>query len=566
MFAPQPRPLEAVPPILITAASDPMPTVIDTPPSPQKAEKKKKRARRGRKGNATDLPAKNRKPLLLDELGDALLDQLYAPKLDDPLGATSAPVIEHLRSSIASALTPSNSSYRSGSSHTLTAVESTPATSLDDRGPLDLSPATSNYVSSNICSRPQSKDGSFHDSKNGQENSQQGGVFSLEDFSTMTAIQRLTAQYGRVANMGMLDHSYRFFVNKTRTAALSFKVQNRVAIVGGDPLCEPDALSIKNVLDEFAKYRRRRHWGIAFMGVSKSFVANYARSGATKTSCTSIRFGTERVLNPQTNDVLLERNGKRIAVQNRQLLNPEKGGISLGVYVPAMHGSDTQLQEELVAIYEAWRTERNHSSGPQAFITVYDPFALPSLMTFVYTRGPDGQINGFAALRRLGSGGYHIDPYIAAPGSPKGITDLLIVASMALLHRAGVSYLGFGFEPAHTLADRDVTGMPGPLAHITTDLYGRTFQRLPIHGKKAYHDKFRPDFDQDAELYLVFPDGVPGPRHMVAMMHMANISLRKMVWTDMRSWIAKRKSKALLVEKPVDAAGDQKDQKDEISS
>ncbi|KAJ6172305.1 hypothetical protein N7470_001372 [Penicillium chermesinum] len=479
----------------------------------------------------------NRKPLLLEELGHALLDQLYAPPLDDQLVASNASIIEHLRSNVSNAPTPSSASYRSGSTRTLIDVDSTPATSVDGRGTFELSPESSYFSYLNPSSRPQSKASSLPQDQSEQEDNQECGVFSLEDFSTMTAIQRLTALYGRVANMGMLDPSYRFFVNKSRTAALSFKIQNRVAIVGGDPLCEPNPLSIQGVLDEFAEYRRQRRLGIAFMGVSRSFVEKHVNLEGSKTRRTSIRFGTERVLNPQTNDILFERSGKRIAVQNRQLLHPDKGGITLGVYVPAMHGSDTQLQEELVAIYDAWRAERNGKSGPQAFITVYNPFALPSLMTFVYSRGPDNQINGFAALRRLGNGGYHIDPYIAAPGSPKGISDLLIVASMALLHRAGVS----------------------PLAHMTREFYGLTFQRLPIQGKKTYHDKFRPDPEQDSDLYIVFPDGFPGPRHMLAMMHMANISLRKVMWADMQGWMSRRKSKDTLSEPSPETAPANKD-------
>ncbi|KAJ5156589.1 hypothetical protein N7492_009392 [Penicillium capsulatum] len=484
---------------------------------------KKKRGRRG--GNTADIP-KPRKTLLLDELGDALVDQLYtSTTLDDRLDVSHLSVIDHLRHSRTSLTLSSGVSLRSGSSRTLTGVDSTPPTSLDDR------------VSPPVKPPPR------HDEPLDAD-PHQADVFSLGDFSTMTAIQSLTAQYGRVAHMGILDHSYRFFVNKARSGALSFKIQNRVAIVGGDPLCGPDIMA--DLLDEFTEYRRRRRWGIAFMGASESFIRDVAQPRGWAT----IRFGTERVLNPQTNDVLLERGGKRITVQNRQLLHPQKGGITLGVYAPTVHGTDTRLQAELIAIYDAWRARRNDAAGPQAFITVYDPFALPALMTFVYSRDPAGRINGFAALRRLGGGGYHIDPCIAAPGGAKGISDLLIVAAMALLHRAGVSYLGFGFEPVHLLSSDDITGMSGPLPHITRDMYRHAFQCLPISGKKAYHDKFRPDPPQDSGLYLVFPGGVPGPRHLFAMVHMANISLRKVLWADLRQWVSGRKRKSAAKSEP----------------
>lgn len=503
----------------------------DVSPTPEK----KKRQRRGRKPGVTVelVGAQPTKTLLLDELGDALIDQLDATiKLNDRLDVPKVSVVDHLRSDFTTNLIATScASTRSSSSRTLTGVESTPPTSLDDRAS-SKTPVTSSTTLANQ-SRP-----SNDSLRTLPAADQQGGVFRLDDFSAMAAIQRLTAQYGRVAHMGILDRSYRFFVNTMRTAALSFKVQNGVAIVGGDPLCENDMVA--GLLAEFSVYRRKHRWDIAFMGASESFVRDFAQPRGW----TTIRFGTERVLNPQTNEVLLERGGKRIAVQNRQLLHPHKGGVTLGVYAPIVHGTDTQLQADLVAIYDAWRAERNNSSGPQAFITVYDPFALPELMTFVFSRGPDGRSNGFAALRRLGSGGYHVDPCIAAPNSPKGISDLLIVAAMSLLQRVGVSYLGFGFEPCHALSPEDITGMPGPVAALTKALYGHTFQRLPIRGKKTYHDKFRPDASQDCGLYLVFHRAVPGPRHMLGMVHVANISLRKILWADMRAWASKRKVKS----------------------
>lgn len=528
-----------VPPIMVTAATDIDPDFCINTAVP--AFEKKKRGRRGRKANAVDaVDPRPKKSLLLDELGDALVEQLYTtPKLDDRLDVANVSVVDHLRHrDSANLTTPSSASSVSSSSRTLTGFESTPPTSLDEREVHEHTSLPLRTVASLSCLSIKSLR-TAHTTHANNTNHQQGNVFLLDDFSTMTAIQRLTAQYGRVAHMGILDHSYRFFVNKARTAALSFKVQNKVAIVGGDPLCEPEMVS--DLLDEFSAYRSRNNWGIAFMGASETFVQKHAHPQLW----TTIRFSTERVLNPQTNEVLHENSGKRIAVQNRQLLHPDKGGITLGVYAPAVHGTDTDLQTDLVAVYDAWRAERNDSAGPQAFITVYDPFALPSLMTFLYSRGPDSQINGFAALRRLGGGGYHIDPCIAAPGSPKGISDLLIVAAMALLHRANVSYLGFGFEPVHALQPDDITGLQAPLlTSLTRDLYGHTFNRLPIRGKKAYHDKFRPDARQDSGLFLVFPKGVPSPRHLLAMIHMANISLRKILWADLCEWISARKSKS----------------------
>ncbi|QKX54159.1 uncharacterized protein TRUGW13939_01243 [Talaromyces rugulosus] len=352
-----------------------------------------------------------------------------------------------------------------------------------------------------------------------------GLIFTLEDFAAMKALERLFVQYGRVSHMGILDKSYSFFINKAHTAALYFKVRNDIAIVAGDPLCQPQLYSA--VLAEFKKYRKSFGWGLSFMGASDTFTA-YARQKKWAT----IQFGTERVLNPLTNPVLREQTGKRIVTQSKQLLNPIKGGVTLGVYIPSQ-GEDPVLQRELVGIYDAWREERNTSGETQAFITVYDPFSLPQLMTYIYTRGPDGVANGFAALRKIGANqGYHIDPCIATPHAAKGISDLLIFSAMSLLNEADLDYLSFGFEPCDELGE--ITGLSKPIESITRKIYRHTFPRLPITGKKAYHDKFRPDENQGSGLYLIFPSGTPGPKDMAAMAHMANISVRKVIFSDLK--------------------------------
>ncbi|KAJ5593153.1 hypothetical protein N7537_010057 [Penicillium hordei] len=494
---------------------------------------KKKRSRRARKGGApAPIEIKQKKTLFVDEIGDVLVDQLLyeTPNCiddDDNIVASSLPLIDHLRNNI-TARPAASSCSSSATFHTTS--HSSPATSVNSRersvSPLRISAKVDVLNQNSDCFNAKA------------ESRDQDGVYGLDDFETITAIQEIAALHGRVAHMGILDHSYRFFVNKARTGALSFKPQNGVLVIGGDPLCNKD--EIPELLSEFAAYRQRHHLSIAFMGASESFLNDHAKPNGW----TTIRFATERVLNPQTNEVILENSGKRILTKSRQLINKNKGGITMGVYAPAVHGINQELQTNLITIYDSWRAERNASTSPQAFITVYDPFAVPALMTFIYTRAPDGTINGFAGLRRLGSGGYHIDPCIAAPDSVNGISDLLLIMAMALLRRAGVTYLGLGVEPLQSLTSEDVTGMPWPCNKFTRGLYGHAFHRLPIGGKKAYHDKFRPDPAQDSDLYLIFPSGIPSPRHVLAMTHMANISLWKIFRADVEAFVLTRKLKA----------------------
>ena len=339
----------------------------------------------------------------------------------------------------------------------------------------------------------------------------------------MIALQNLFVRYGGASHMGILDRSYSFFVNKARTGGLYFKVHDKVAVVGGDPLCPPD--QFHSVLAEFKAYRKRFRWRMAFLGASDTFV-DYAR----EQKWSSIQFGVERVLNPLDNPIMLEQTGKRMISQNRQLLDPDRFGLTLHVYSPSQ-AENLELQEELKGIYESWRKDRDEtrSNSTQAFITVYDPFSLPSLMIYIYTRDRNGVANGFAALRSTGStGGYHIDPYIAAPGAPRGVSDLLIFASMALLNKGGIDNLSLGFEPLEEIGV--VYGLGRIRESLIRAIYKKSFTRLPVQGKRQYHNKFRPDESKGSGLHLVFADGPPSRKHMVALAHTANIKISRMIF------------------------------------
>lgn len=346
-----------------------------------------------------------------------------------------------------------------------------------------------------------------------------GQTFTLDDFAALFALNTLIVQYGRISHMGILDPSYSFFMSRDRKSALYYKVKDKIAVVGGNPLCAPESYGF--LISEFAVFRKKHKLGIAYLGATDTF-AQYARE---QKGWVSMRFGCERALNPVTNPILAEREGKRIVRQNKQLLDPKRGNVHVSMYVPSQ-AQDLVLQQQLMEVYETWRDNRSHNGRPQAYMTVFDPFALPHLMIYLYTvdaSDPSAKPHGFAALRRLSSG-YHIDPYCALPTAPRGVTDLLIFSAMALLNRAGVPYLGLGFEPSTGLTN--IHGMGDSMIRLTQSCYRRTFSHLPLSGKRTFHDKWRPDDDLEAGLYIIYPDGVPNLKHSLATLHFANISAR----------------------------------------
>lgn len=356
-----------------------------------------------------------------------------------------------------------------------------------------------------------------------------GHTYTLDHFVALQALNCLIEEHGRISHMGILDPSYSFFMAENRRAALYYKVKNKVAVVGGNPLSTGDQWGY--LFKEFATFRRKHGLGIAYLGAT----GNFAKYALDQKGWVSMRFGTERALNPMTNDILLNGDSKRMVKQFKALLDPKRGGMTINVYTPHER-PDYDLQNQLVEVYEAWRNQRNESGKTQAYITVYEPFAIPHLMLYIYSSDASGKPNGFAALRRV-RGGYHLDPYCAAPDAPNGTSDLLIYSALSVLNRAGVSYLGLGYEPTPEVSE--IHGLGPSMTKIIESAYRKSTSRLPLDGKRQFHDKWQPDPEYDAPLYIVYPEGRPDLNHSLAMMHFSNVSARNVIKSELKEHFAK---------------------------
>lgn len=357
-------------------------------------------------------------------------------------------------------------------------------------------------------------------------------VVAIDDVPRHDCLLALIERYGAAAHGGTLDRTWSFYLTPDKDAAILFKVRDNIAVVGGDPLCRPDLFS--KSLSDFKQHRKRHGWGIAFLGATDALLEH-----AKAKKWVTIRWGTERVLNPMTNAVLLEKATKQLIRQNKQLLDPAKLAITLDLYDPAA-GRDAALERDINAVYDAWRAERNETKTNSAHTTVYDVTALPSLMLYLFTRDAAGAMNGFAALRRSGAlNGYYADPVVAAPGAPRRIPDLLYFSSMAVLHGMGVAHLSLGTEAAAALT---FTGLAPRLRAWGSGVYAALFDSLKLGGKREYYDKFRPDPAQEAAVHMVFAARLPSIRHVLAVCHVSNIGIRKIVWDKMDVRIG-RKSK-----------------------
>lgn len=379
-----------------------------------------------------------------------------------------------------------------------------------------------------VANLPQYSPAPYAGFSNGSLRSQH---ITLDSFSQTRAVDALVEKYGRTSHMFIKDKGANFFVGCDGNAALCFRVNAKVAIVLGDPLCTPDLYM--SIIDEFALYRRKQGWDIIIQAVGDEFVRQ-----SRERNWPSLCAARELVLNPLTNPVIhckAGKSGTRMLVQNRWLLHPKKGRMSLRAYMPN-NGRNYGLERELTGVYDAWRHKRNTSGVRQLHSATYDIMAFPQLGLFIYTVDESGTVNGVAALRRLASGGYHVDPFVNAPGSHKTTPDLLIFGALSLLNTMGVGYLSLGEEML--TANVESFGFSEKLQTRRRAASRWVLDRLPPRNKALFNHKYKPDPALESKLHSVFPSGEPGLRHSLAMMQFSNINIWSIILAEVCKWIA----------------------------
>ncbi|KAF5638097.1 phosphatidylglycerol lysyltransferase [Fusarium sp. NRRL 52700] len=397
----------------------------------------------------------------------------------------------------------SSSTYQhSQTDISIVSASTAPSTVLPDEGIISRTFDAAKSLSHIKCPRQSQKDHQIN---------------SADNTSTKAAFKHDYQSYAQTSHMGILDPAYKVFVSNKGYGSLIYKLHARTIVVAGDPLCSE--FHRKALFSELRRYRWAHGLSLAFVGISEEF-AKYAHQQGWAT----MHFGHEAVLNPLTNKVLQKKAGKRIISQNKQLLDPKRGGITMNFYSPAVNEADPELERQLQALYDDWREDRNrkHGDGSQAFVTVYDLFSLPQATIFLYTSDRDGKINGLATLRELGAErGYHLDPCIASQDAPRGISDLLVVTAMEMLKASDVGYMSLGFEPLDEV--HEVTGSSQLVSRLWKDGYNQMIQSVPVNGKATYFKKFCPDESLTSKLYICLPSkGIP-LRRSIALLQFANL-------------------------------------------
>jgi lysyl-tRNA synthetase class 2 len=222
------------------------------------------------------------------------------------------------------------------------------------------------------------------------------------------------------------DKSYLF--SPSRRAFLAYRVVAGTALVSGDPVGEE--AEIDELLAELRRIVRAHGWRLAVVGASGEHLDRYRALGLKP-----VPIGEEAVLRPQAFSL----EGRAIRKVRQSVSRLRKAGYAFRVL--AADEVAPAVEAELEAVSAAWlggETERGFSMA-------IDDLHVPGTV-LALAEDPSGRIGGFLHLAPSpAGGGWSLSAMRRRPDAPNGLTEFLVVETLAWAREAGARELSLNF-------------------------------------------------------------------------------------------------------------------------
>ncbi|HJQ74352.1 MAG TPA: phosphatidylglycerol lysyltransferase domain-containing protein, partial [Gaiellaceae bacterium] len=222
------------------------------------------------------------------------------------------------------------------------------------------------------------------------------------------------------------DKSYLF--SPSRRAFLAYRVVAGTALVSGDPVGESE--EIDDLLVELRSLVRARGWRFAVVGASEDHLERYRALGLKP-----VAMGDEAVLRPQ--EFSLE--GRAIRKVRQSVSRLHKAGYAFRVVAADEVGHAREC--ELADVSTAWRC----GQPERGFSMAIDDLHLPGTV-LALAEDADGRVGGFLHLAPSPAGsGWSLSAMRRRPDTPNGLTEFLVVETLAWARETGASELSLNF-------------------------------------------------------------------------------------------------------------------------
>jgi lysyl-tRNA synthetase, class II len=290
--------------------------------------------------------------------------------------------------------------------------------------------------------------------------------------------RELVEAYGRDSlSFFSLRRDKSFFFSPTRQAFLAYRVVSGAALVSGDPV--GDESEFDALLAEFRRVTHARGWRLAILGASAQNLPCYSKLGMW-----AFPLGDEAVLRPTTFSL----EGRAIRKVRQSVSRLTKAGYTFRIV--AADAAEPDLRAQLDRVSCAWRGGHVERGFSMAMDDLYAPGTM-----FAVAAGPDGAAGGFLHLAPAGKG-WSLSTMRRRPGTPNGLTEFLVVQTLAWAKECEATELSLNFCALADFVspDRAVT-VPRRAVRRAILVADNVFQLERLHSfSRKFHPEWRPRY------------------------------------------------------------------------
>ncbi|MGY0022006.1 phosphatidylglycerol lysyltransferase domain-containing protein [Streptomyces sp. cg35] len=285
----------------------------------------------------------------------------------------------------------------------------------------------------------------------------------------------------------------------TGKAAVAYRVVSGVALVGGDPIGDPEAWpgAIKEFLDRCARHA----WTPAVMGCSELGGQVWIREGNLK----ALELGDEAIVDCTAFSL----SGRTMRNVRQMVHRIERGGYSCQVRrVRELPDDEKKQLREAAGAWRGSATERGFSMALGRF---GDPDDGDCVVVTAHQQAPDGsrQVRALLHFVPWGDDGLSLDLMRRDRTAEPGLNELLIVAALRAAPGLGIARVSLNFAVFRAALARGERLGAGPVLRVWRALLVFLSRWFQIESLYRFNAKFRPDWQP---RFVVYPTARDLPR------------------------------------------------------
>jgi lysylphosphatidylglycerol synthetase-like protein (DUF2156 family) len=269
-------------------------------------------------------------------------------------------------------------------------------------------------------------------------------------------------RYGTSSNSYvLLEGQKSYFTSPAVDGFLAYQVCNGIALIAGDPVCEPG--QARRLIHDFGLAMMRP---IGAYQVSPPMLEEFRKEGYA-----DVQIGKEAVFDLARFTLA----GGKMELVRAATNKARRDGVVISEHHPFAKGAEA-INDELTAISQEWLKHK----GNQELGFVLGSLGLerPSAKRYFIARSRNGagRIEGFIVCEPIfGRNGYYLDVTRRRSDAVRGTMELLTTEILRLLREEGYGMASMGLAPLALLDDPDLVDHP-----LLTRLMRFVYQRVNV--------------------------------------------------------------------------------------